>query len=912
MKYLSSAEIRRRYLKFFEARGHTIVPSSSLIPGNDPTLLFANSGMVQFKDTFLGLEQRPYSRATTAQKCLRVSGKHNDLEEVGPSPRHQTFFEMLGNFSFGDYFKADAIAMAWDLLTKEFELPIERLWFTVFAGDDELGLPPDEEAEQLWIKAGADPSRVLRFGKKDNFWVMGDTGPCGPCSEITVYLGDDLSKISADGVNSDDPDYVEIWNNVFMQFDRGTMEPLPRPSVDTGMGLERMAMVMQGVRATYDTDSFLPIIQRTIALLGSDEGHYRAHFAPYRAVADHSRAVAFLIADGVLPGNTGRSYVLRRILRRAVYQGQSIGFAKPFLAQIVDTVIDEMGDAYPDLRARRDFILETTDAEEQQFLRTLNGGIGRLTAVIDQVKAAGSTIIPGEDAFMLKDTYGFPLDLTQKVASEQGLTVDEEAYQQKMQEQRTRGRKAAQFKRGADAEVWTEIELPATEFTGYEHYADTGRALALISGGDSVSGASQGQLVQIVLDRTPFYAESGGQVGDTGWLIGASGRVRVEDTQRPVPGVIVHFGVVEQGTVAVHETLEARVDAERRRDIMRNHTATHLLHRALRDVLGEHAAQAGSLVAPERLRFDFTHNRQVTPEQQREIERRINAWVRADTPVVWEITDHQDAINRGAMALFGEKYGDRVRMVTVGCADDRTEVRGLRTELETADSVLSPQPSVLCSRELCGGIHVGRTGEIGYFRIIGESSVAGGVRRIEALTGVGAEAWADAQAAAVREIAARLGAPPAQALERVEGLLLDLKQRQQELDALRAQSARGALDGLLSQVQQQNGVSFLAARVEATDAAQLREMGDWLRDKLGSGVVVLGAALGDKPQILAVVTPDLVKQRYHAGNLVKALAQIVGGGGGGRPDMAQAGGRDLAKLDEALAQVGRLVSEQGV
>jgi alanyl-tRNA synthetase len=802
--------------------------------------------------------------------------------------------------------------MAWDLLTKEFELPIERLWFTVFAGDDELGLPPDVEAEQLWIKAGADPGRVLRFGKKDNFWVMGDTGPCGPCSEITVYLGEDLSKMRADGVNSDDPDYVEIWNNVFMQFDRGTMQPLPRPSVDTGMGLERMAMVMQGVKATYDTDAFLPIIGRTIELLGSDEAHYRAHFAPYRAVADHSRAVAFLIADGVLPGNTGRSYVLRRILRRAVYQGQSIGFTKPFLAQVVGTVIDEMGEVYPELRARREFILETTDAEEQQFLRTLNGGIGRLNAVIDQVKAAGSTIIPGDDAFMLKDTYGFPLDLTQKVASEQGLTVDEEAYQQKMSEQRARGRKAAQFKRGADAEVWAEIELPATEFTGYDHYADYGRALALVSGGDSVSSVSAGQAVQIVLDRTPFYAESGGQVGDTGWLIGPAGRVRVEDTQRPIPGVIVHFGVVDQGTVALHDSLEARVDAERRRDITRNHTATHLLHRALRDVLGEHAAQAGSLVAPERLRFDFNHNRQVTPEQQREIERRINAWVRADTPVVWEVTDHQDAIKRGAMALFGEKYGDRVRMVTVGCADEPGMGVGDWVLGDEAPPPNTQHPApTFCSRELCGGIHVGRTGEIGYFRIVGESSVAGGVRRIEAVTGVGAEAWADAQASAVRDIAARLGAPPAQALERVEGLLADLKQRQQDLDALRAQSARGALDGLLGQVQQHNGVSFLAARVDATDAAQLREMGDWLRDKLGSGVVVLGAALGDKPQILAVVTPDLVKQRYHAGNLVKALAQIVGGGGGGRPDMAQAGGRDLAKLDAALAAVGRLVGEQG-
>jgi alanyl-tRNA synthetase len=921
MKYLASADIRRRYLKFFEARGHTIVPSSSLIPGNDPTLLFANSGMVQFKDTFLGLEQRPYTRATTAQKCMRVSGKHNDLEEVGPSPRHQTFFEMLGNFSFGDYFKAEAVAMAWELLTKEFELPIERLWFTVFAGNDRL--PPDLEAERLWIEAGADPSRVLRFGEKDNFWVMGDTGPCGPCSEITVYLGDDLRQMSAAGVNSDDPDYIEIWNNVFMQFDRGTMQPLPRPSVDTGMGLERMAMVMQGVHATYDTDLFVPIIQRTMALLGTDERDYRARYAPYRAVADHSRAVAFLIADGVLPGNTGRSYVLRRILRRAVYQGRSIGFERPFLAEVVDTVIGSMGQHYRELRDRRDFILETTDAEERQFLRTLSGGIGRLTAVIDQVKATGSTIIAGEDAFSLKDTYGFPLDLTQKIAAEQGLEVDEEAYQRRMREQRERGREAAKFKRGAEAEVWAEAELPPTEFIGYTHYAGSGRALALVVGGDSVSGASEGQKVQIVLDRTPFYAESGGQVGDSGFLIGAHGQVRVEDTQRPVPGLIVHYGVVERGTITVGETLEARVGAERRRDIMRNHTATHLLHRALRDVLGEHAAQAGSLVAPDRLRFDFTHNRQVTPAQQREIERRINAWIRADTPVEWEITDYQEAIGRGAMALFGEKYGDRVRMVTVGCADSLSDEVAHHSsedgqwdiELErkheaAVEDQVSPPPQIMCSRELCGGTHVGRTGEIGYFRIVGESSVAGGVRRIEALTGAGAETWTDSQAAAVREIASRLGVPPTQALERVEGLLSELKQRQHELDALRSHSARGTLEQMLGQVRQANGMAYLAARVEAPDAARLREMGDWLRDKLGSGVVVLGAVMGDKPQILAVVTPDLVKQGYHAGNLVKALAQIVGGGGGGRPDMAQAGGRDAAKLEEALAQVGRLIAEQ--
>ena len=901
MKSMPSAEIRARYLRFFEARGHTIVPSSSLIPGNDPTLLFANSGMVQFKDTFLGLEQRPYSRAVTAQKCMRVSGKHNDLEEVGPSPRHQTFFEMLGNFSFGDYFKREAITMAWDLLTKEFALPVERLWFTVFAGNDRI--PPDTEAERYWIEAGADPSRVLRFGEKDNFWIMGDTGPCGPCSEITVYLGDDLGKMSAAGVNSDDPDYVEIWNNVFMQFDRASMQPLPRPSVDTGMGLERMSMVLQGVKSNYDTDVFLPIIERTIALLGSDEAHYRAHFAPYRAVADHSRAVAFLIADGVLPGNTGRSYVLRRILRRAAYQGRTVGFEKPFLADVIATVIDQMGAAYPELRQRREFILETTDAEERQFLRTLAGGIHRLGAVIGQVRASGSGVIPGEEAFTLKDTYGFPLDLTQRIAAEQGLAVDEPAYERAMTEQRARSRAATQFKRGAEAEVWADADVPPTEFTGYEHFAGAARVLALVAGGDSISAASAGQAVQLVLDRTPFYAESGGQVGDSGALIGPNGRVRVSDTQRPIPGVIVHYGTVEDGTIALHDTVEVRVDAERRRSIMRNHTATHLLHRALRDVLGGHAAQAGSLVAPERLRFDFTHNRQVTPEQQREIERRINAWVRADTPVEWEVTDYQRAIDRGAMALFGEKYGDRVRMVTVGCLDG---------EILEDSTIPDPRSSgLMCSRELCGGTHVARTGEIGFFRIVAESSVAGGVRRIEALTGAGAEQWADAQAATLRDLAARLGVPPAQALDKLDALLNDLRQQGHDLDKLRAQSARGALEGLLGQVQRHDGVPFVAARVEAPDPARLREQGDWLRDKIGSGVVVLGALIGEKPQILAVVTPDLVKRGLHAGNIVKALAQIMGGGGGGRPDMAQAGGRDAAKLDEALAQVACLVAEQG-
>jgi alanyl-tRNA synthetase len=931
MKKLSSAEIREAYLSFFEQRGHARVPSSSLIPGTDPTLLFANSGMVQFKDTFLGLEQRPYRRATTAQKCLRVSGKHNDLEEVGPSPRHHTFFEMLGNFSFGDYFKELAIPMAWELLTEVFELPVERLWFTVFEGKGTI--PADTEAEQLWIKAGASPERVLRFGEKDNFWIMGDTGPCGPCSEITVYIGEDLSKMRAEGVNSDDPDYVEIWNNVFMQFDRVTMQPLPRPSIDTGMGLERMAMVMQGVHSTYDTDLFQTIIGRTIALLGSDEAHYRAHFAPYRAVADHARSVAFLIADGVLPGNTGRSYVLRRILRRAVYQGRTVGFVKPFLAEVVRTVIDEMGSAYSELRQRQSFILETVDNEERQFLGTLSGGIVRLGAVIEQVKASGGTTLPGADAFTLKDTYGFPLDLTQKIASEQGLAVDEPAYEQAMQAQRERSRKAAQFKRGGDVDVWAGMELPPVTFTGYTTTSCHGTVTGLVVAGDTVSEATQGQPVQIALDRTPFYAESGGQVGDTGVLVGPRGRVRVEDTQRPVPGVTVHYGVVEHGTVGLGEQLDARVDTARRRHIMRNHTATHLLHRALRDVVGEHAAQAGSLVAPERLRFDFTHTRQVTPEQLREIERRVNAWVRADAPVDWQEMSYQEALDAGAIALFGEKYGDRVRVVHAAAGGSATEgteniekekaaaTAAFNTAAGISDAQATAELAVFAvadsnyttrdSRELCGGTHVNRTGEIGAFRILGESSVAAGVRRLEAATGVGAELLAAEQATLLRDTAARLGVPPAKVLDRVDGLLAELKQTQRELEALRGAQARGSLDQLLGNIQRQNGVQYLSARVEAPDAAALREMGDWLRDKIGSGVIVLGAPLGEKVQLLAMVTPDLAGKPYHAGNLVKALAPLVGGSGGGRPDMAQAGGREPARLDEALAQVGALLEQQG-
>lgn len=892
MQKLTAAQIRETFISFFIRHGHTHVPSSSLVVADDPTLLFANSGMVQFKDVFLGREQRPYTRAVTAQKCLRVSGKHNDLEEVGPSPRHHTFFEMLGNFSFGDYFKAEAIRLAWKLLTEEFQLPVERLWFTVFAGDDEV--PPDDEAAELWIAQGADPSRVLRFGRKDNFWVMGDTGPCGPCSEITMYIGDDLSQMHAEGVNSDDPNYVEIWNNVFMQYDRATMQPLPRPSVDTGMGLERMAMVMQGVHSTYETDLFVAIINRIISARGSDKAHYQAHRSAYRAIADHARAIAFLIADGVLPGNLGRAYVLRRILRRAAYQGRTIGFERPFLAEVITSVIEQMGNAYPELVKRREFILSAADQEERQFLRTLSGGITRLNAVIEQVRSRGETVIPGNDAFVLKDTYGFPLDLTQKIAAEQGLAVDEAGYEAAMAEQRARSRAAATSKRSGEADLWVELDLPNSHFTGYERLSDRATVIGMLADGDALNTASTGKHVQIVLNTTPFYAESGGQVGDTGVLVGPDGSVRVEDTRRPLPGLIVHYGRVVDGTISVGDQVQATVDLVRRADIQRNHTATHMLQRALRDVLGEHAAQAGSLVAPERLRFDFTHTKPVDPEELREVERRLNAWVRADATVRWEITGYQDAMARGAIALFGEKYGDTVRVVTI----------------ERGNGLDNGEYASRDSLELCGGTHVNRTGEIGFVRLVSEGSIGSGIRRVEALTGRGAEAWVEEQAQALRDLAARINAQPAQLAERIEALLAENRQRRQELEALRSKMAREQLATLLNRMQTVAGVPLLAAEVEADTVERLREMGEYLRDKLGSAVIVLGAQINGKPQLLTMVTADLVRRGLNAVQLVKPLAAIVGGGGGGKPEVAQAGGRNPDQLAAAINAAAGVLAEQ--
>lgn len=895
---MRSADIRQAYLDFFASKGHTIVPASPLIPAKDPTILFTNAGMVQFKDTFLGLEPRSYTRAATAQKVMRVSGKHNDLENVGPSPRHHTFFEMLGNFSFGEYFKQEAIQMAWELITQVYRLPVERLWFTVYTDDD--------EATQIWKEVGADPSRILRFGEKENFWSMGDIGPCGPSSEIHYYQGNDLNKQRAEGVNSADDDYLEFWNLVFMQYDRdaqGNLTPLPHPSIDTGMGMERITGILQGVKNNYETDLFVPIIERMRELLGKDRRHYQQHRSIYHIIADHSRAIAFLIADGIRPGNEGRNYVLRRILRRAAYQGQELGFAQPFLAETADAVIETMGHYYPELRAGRVFIKDLITTEEKRFNRTLRTGLSVLkNRSLSRIAEQGSMVLPGRDAFILHDTYGFPLDLTQKILAARGMSVDLEGYEEARVQQQERSRAASFFKKEHEGERWSTRELPPTTFTGYQEMRSSAYILALDVTGQEAEQATEGQQVKLILDITPFYAESGGQVADTGVLIGPHGHIRVEDVQKPIPGLSVHQGIVIKGTVAAGEQVEVTVDMARRRDIMRNHTATHLLHRILKNVLGEHVEQAGSLVAPDRLRFDFTHPRQVLPEQLRSIERQINAWIRADQEVNITTMEYTKARELGAMALFSEKYGDIVRVVSIDWASNSHH----------ADSeAYTENEQRCCSRELCGGTHVTRTGEIGYFCIISESSVSAGLRRIEAMTGRGAEEWVEQQRQVIRTLSTQVAVPVSQLTGKVEALQAEIKARNAELMATRVQLAERQRDQLLGQVKVANQISYIAAPVEATSVEELHHLEEQVQRQLKSGIIVLGAVISEHPQMAVAVTPDLVRQGYHAGKLARKLAETIGGGGGGRPDVAQAGGGDAQHLQTALEQVNELLKASG-
>lgn len=889
MERLSTNEIRSTFLDYFHEQGHAIVESSSLVPNDDPTLLLINAGMNQFKDVFLGLEKRDYRRATTSQKCMRVSGKHNDLDNVGPSPRHHTFFEMLGNFSFGDYFKQDAIRYAWDLLVNRLGLPLERLWFTVYTDD--------AEAERLWIETGARPERVLRFGKKDNWWAMGDTGPCGPCSEIHYYWGD-LDKQVSDGVNKDD-EYLEIWNLVFMQYDQkpdGQLVPLPAPSVDTGAGLERIASILQGKDNNYDTDAFVPIMDRIQQLAEQDDDERQANLYRYRAIADHARACTFLIGDGVLPGNEGRNYVLRMILRRAARFGKLLGFDQPFLAQIADVVIDQMGGHYTDLPAKRAYILQTITDEEERFHRTLNTGLSLLEQTMARLRAEGHSVIPGRDAFYLWDTYGFPVDLTRDIAADSGFSIDEAGFREALGAAKEQSRATAQDKQIQDVSVYSALlarlqEEGALGPQGVKHLiyenvdtVDT-RVIGLIAGGRIVEEAHAGAEVEVVLPETPFYVESGGQISDTGdiyyWPEDTETpvwSVQVTDTRRRIPGLIVHVGTVAQGTVRVGDPAEAEIDTERRWDIMRNHTATHVLHAALRERLGMHVHQAGSLVAPDRLRFDFTHGAPLNREDITAIEQRAAEIILCNYPVNTRWTSYKRAVEEGAMALFGEKYGDEVRVVSFG------ESEGV-------------------SMELCGGTHVESTAEIGGFRVLGESSVAAGVRRIEIATGRAAEELVEERLGALQRTAELLRARAADVESAVRQLMEQNHVLQRELAQIKQKQAQQSTADLLSKAIPVDGFQVLAVQVQAETADTLRQMTDWLRDKLGSSVVAVGAVIEEKPMVVAAVTPDLIGRGMHAGNLVRDVARLIGGGGGGKPNLAQAGGKESEKLPAALATV---------
>ena len=900
---MTSAEIRQAFLDYFKEQGHTVVASSSLVPGNDPTLLFTNAGMVQFKDVFLGLEKRDYKRATTSQKCMRVSGKHNDLENVGPSPRHHTFFEMLGNFSFGDYFKKDAIRYAYECLTQTYGMGPEQLYYTVHTEDD--------EAYGYWVDdVGVEPERVYRMGDKTNFWMMGDTGPCGPTSELHYDWGaeyctcgeSDCSVLLDNGCER----WLEVWNLVFMQFNQaadGTRTPLPKPGVDTGMGLERVVSVVQNKRSNYETDLFTPILDHVQELLGHSDAEREDHLVSYRVIADHGRAVTFMIGDGVMPGNEGRRYVLRLILRRGARHGRMAGFSEPFLADIAKVVIREMGEHYTELKTRQEFILNVITQEEERFYQTYEFGLRLLTDLMDDLREAGKTTISGTDAFKLHATYGFPFELTQDIAQEGGFVVDEAGFREAMAEHE-KVSASDQFKLTGEDILAFYVDLLETlkaegklgaEGVINDPYRDTqieSRLLAIVRDGQVVGEAREGEMVELVLTASPFYVEAGGQVSDTGSIIHYDDPdsppawvFQATDTRQPVAGLILHAGQMVTGAAYPGDSTWAIVDDERRWDIRRNHTATHLLHRELRHILGEHVQQAGSLVAPDRFRFDFTHPAMVSQEELKAIESLVNDAILANYPVRPELHTYKEAVAGGAIALFGEKYGDRVRVVKIGDAEDPF------------------------SQELCGGTHVNYTGDIGFFHIVSEGSVAAGVRRIEAMTGRGAYQLAQERMAVLDATAALLGCAPDEVDRKVLNLMGDLQGLEKKVGKLQRELARQDFEQLLNQVQAVRGVNVLSAQVKAANVATLREMSDWFRDRLGSGVIVLGAVLADKPNFIAAVTPDLVEQGLHAGKLVQAVAQEVGGGGGGKPTMAQAGGRDPSRMTEALSRVPGLVEQ---
>jgi alanyl-tRNA synthetase len=912
MKNMTSAQVRQSFLDFFAARGHTIVPSASLVPVDDPTLLFSNAGMNQFKDVFLGLGSRPYTRATDTQKCMRVSGKHNDLDQVGRDGYHHTFFEMLGNWSFGDYYKKEAIAWAWELLTGVWGLPKERLWATVFK-DESGALETDEEAASLWrSETDIVPEHVLYFGPKDNFWEMADAGPCGPCSEIHYDYGPEACRLQGEPghvcqVNGDCGRFVELWNLVFIQYNKdasGALQPLPARHVDTGMGFERMAALLQGVDSNYDTDLFTPILRRVQEMAGHTDAQVRENVVAYHVVADHGRAITFLIGDGVLPGNEGRNYVLRMVLRRAARFGRELGFDRPFLAEVAGAVIDTMGPHFPELRARRQFILSTITQEETRFLRTLDVGLSRLDEVLAGLQEGGDRAVPGDVAFRLYDTFGLPLEITRDVARERGLSVDEAGYQAALEEQRQRARRADTLEtrdeetlkryRQALADLQAQNLLDGGGVL-HDPYATTEletTLVAILQDGEPVKSVKAGERVEVVVPETCFYVESGGQVSDTGFIAAYPPEgdepvweIEVQEARRAVPGLIVHVGTVKSGRPRVGDVAWVIVNYEQRMDVARNHTATHLLQSELRYILGDHVQQAGSQVTSERLRFDFTHPTMLTEDELDAVTRSVNDAVLANYPVDVTEEKYRQAIGEGVIALFGEKYGDVVRVVRIGW------------------------PGEPFSQELCGGTHLHETGEMGLFHIVSEEGVGAGVRRIEAVTGRMAVDLVERQLGVLRRAAAYLGASPDEVDRRVLGQLDELQSARKEIVGLQEQLARREFEMILSQVQSVGGVSLLSARVSAPSVEVLREMTDWFRERLGSGVVVLGMVLDGRPALVVSVTPDLVERGVDATRLVRGIARVVDGGGGGKPTMAQAGGRDPSRLDEALQTAPRLLQE---
>ena len=871
---MTGNEIRQLYLDFFQKHGHRVVRSSSLIPQDDPTLLFTNAGMVQFKRTFLGEEKRDYVRATTSQKCVRAGGKHNDLENVGYTARHHTFFEMLGNFSFGDYFKEKAVDFAWDLLTNGYGLPADRLWASVYLDDD--------EAWDLWHKRiGIPESRMIRLGEEENFWAMGDTGPCGPCSEIHLDRGEKYGCGRPDcDVACDCDRFLEIWNLVFMQFNRdesGTMTPLPKPSIDTGLGLERLASIIQEKNTNFETDLIFPIIQKTAALAEKPYGGSESDDVAMKVIADHSRAAAFLIGDGVLPSNEGRGYVLRRIMRRAIRYGRNLGLQKPFLHETAKVVFDIMAPAYPDLKAASAFITNVIENEEVRFSETLDNGLRVLNDSLAELRAKGQRQVPGDLIFKLYDTFGFPMDIVRDVVRGEGLTLDTDGFEARMAQQRKQSRSKIAFSGISDAYRQLSAAGEKPEFVGYGTLACEAQVVLLVCGNDGVTHADAGAEVEVVTTATPFYGEAGGQVGDHGTINAPDMEMVVTDTVKDPTGIIIHKGQVKRGRIENGQTVMLTVDGDRRAAVALNHTATHILHAALRRELGDHVKQAGSMVAPDRLRFDFTHFSQIAPDALERIEAFVNDRIRQNVPVGVEEMDMDQAMASGATALFEEKYGDRVRVVA----------------LDTF------------SRELCGGTHTGRTGNIGLFKILSEASVASGVRRIEALTGIAAVEHIQATNRIVQQLSQTLKDKPESLVSRIASLQTTVKTLEKETERLKTKMAEMQAYGS-GQTEEINGVKAIIQQVTVDKPAALRELADRFKDRIGSGVVVLGCEADGKALLIVVVTKDL-GNRFHAGNMIKTLAQVVGGGGGGRPDMAQAGGTQPQNLGKALAKARELI-----